>query len=84
MSDIVEIYYKLSVIYVVFMWFMFVVDNFIYLVLKIFKKEPGPKSQYAFADAFMQRGKDTEIFMAIINVAAHIGFVLWIIGCIQA
>ena len=84
MSDIVEIYYVLSIAYVLFLWFVFVLDNFFYLVLKIFKKEPGPKSQYAFADAFMQRGKDTEIFMAIINVAAHIGFFLWFIGRLQA
>ena len=84
MSDIVEIYYVLSIAYVLFLWFVFVLDNFIYLVLRLLKKEPKPESIYAFSDACMQRGKDTEIFMAIINVAAHIGFVLWLIGRLQA
>ena len=77
-STVMEIFYTLCLAYVALMWFMFILDNLIFLILRLLKKEPGEKSKYAFSNAFMQRGKDTEVFMAIINIVAYVGFFMWL------
>ena len=83
MNSILNIACPLCVIYICFMWAAFVLDNLIFLFLQLLKKEQKPGSMYAFTDAFMQRGKEGEVPMAIINVVAHIGFVIWIIQLFQ-
>lgn len=76
--------YSLCTIYVLFLWSVFVLDNLIFLIMRLLKKEPREKSKYAFSDAFMQRGSDTEIYAALINIVAHIGFVIWVFQVISA
>lgn len=75
--------YFLCAMYVFFMWFMFLLDNVVFLLMRLFGKEPKPGSQYAFVNAFMQRGKDTEVCMAVVNIVAYAGFIMWLITLFQ-